>query len=140
MLSSEMARRLMRYAVVGVAVMAVFTGLNWLIGLRFGKNVSFILAYPPAVGLHFWLNKHWTFGCKRGDAGRQVSEYLAMVLVTFLIQAAVFGAITQLTRLPGWVAAGIANGSQMIITFLAMQFRIFKPDAAGRSDASKVVP
>ncbi len=122
-----MARRILRYAVVGVAVMAVFTSLNWLIGLRLGKDASFILAYPPAVALHYWLNKHWTFGCVRTDSRRQVSEYLVMVLATFLVQAAVFGVLTRLTTLPGWVAAGIANAAQMLITFLAMQYRIFRP-------------
>jgi len=130
----------MRYAVVGAVVMAVFTGLNWLLGLRFGKDVSFVLAYPPAVGLHFWLNKRWTFGCRRSDARRQVSEYLIMVLVTFLIQAAVFGLLTRLTAMPGWCAAGGANAAQMAITFLAMQYRIFRPDASAPKDPSKVLP
>ena len=112
--------------------MAVFTGLNWLLGHWFGKDASFILAYPPAVFLHFWLNKKWTFGCTRTDAARQVSEYLVMVLVTFVIQAAVFKLLTSTTSLPGWVAAGAANAAQMVITFFAMQFRVFrKIPAAG---------
>jgi putative flippase GtrA len=121
-----MAARVARYAVVGVLVMAVFTSLNWLLGHWFGKDVSFILAYPPAVSLHFWLNKKWTFGCVRTDAARQVSEYLLMVLITFLIQAAVFKVLTATTSLPGWAAAGGANAAQMAITFFAMQFRIFR--------------
>jgi putative flippase GtrA len=119
-----------RYAVVGGLVMGVFTGLNWLFGHRYGKDVSFVLAYPPAVTLHFWLNKKWTFGCTRTDATRQVSEYLVMVLVTFAIQAIVFKLLTEFTTLPGWVAAGAANAAQMIITFLVMQYRIFGPTPA----------
>jgi putative flippase GtrA len=120
----------MRYAVVGGLVMGVFTGLNWLLGHFFGKDVSFVLAYPPAVALHFWLNKKWTFGCTRTDAGRQVSEYLVMVLITFIIQAIVFKALTTTTSLPGWAAAGAANAAQMAITFFAMQFRVFRKAAA----------
>jgi putative flippase GtrA len=114
--------------------------LNWVLGLRFGKDASFILAYPPAVALHFWLNKRWTFGCQRTDTNRQVPEYLVMVLVTFLIQAAVFGILTRLTALPGWLAAGMANGAQMAITFLAMQYRIFRPGPGPGKDPSKVLP
>lgn len=132
-----MLRRVARYAVVGVVVMGAFTGMNWLWGLRFGKDLSFLLSYPPAVGLHYWLNKHWTFGCKRTDSRRQVSEYLVMVLVTFLIQAAVFAVLTRLTNLPGWAAAGAANAAQMIITFGAMQYRIFKPEVVSAKDPSK---
>lgn len=110
---------------VGVLVMGVFTSLNWIFGHRFGKDVSFVLAYPPAVTLHFLLNKKWTFGCTRTDATRQVSEYLVMVLVTFVIQAIVFKLLTAFTTLPGWAAAGAANAAQMTITFLVMQYRIF---------------
>jgi putative flippase GtrA len=125
MTTPTLPQRLLRYAVVGGLVMGVFTGLNWLLGHWLGKDASFILAYPPAVTLHFWLNKKWTFGCVRTDATRQVSEYLVMVLVTFAIQAAVFKVLTATTNLPGWAAAGAANAAQMIITFLAMQYRIF---------------
>src|ERR1019366_867666 len=117
--------KLIRYSVVGGVVMGVFTALNWLLGHRFGKDVSFLLAYPPAVTLHFWLNKRWTFGCERTDAVRQFSEYVVMVLVTFAIQAAVFKLLTTFTGIPGWAAAAAANAAQMAVTFLAMQFRIF---------------
>lgn len=140
MQTTDMARRILRYAVVGVTVMAVFTSLNWLLGLRFGKDLAFLLAYPPAVGLHFWLNKHWTFGCRRTDAKRQISEYVVMVAATFLVQAAVFGILTRLAALPGWIAAGIANAAQMLITFLAMQYRIFKPRPEAGEDPSGALP
>jgi putative flippase GtrA len=132
MLPPSFHQRILRYAVVGGLVMGVFTGLNWLLGHRFGKDVSFVLAYPPAVTLHFWLNKKWTFGCMRTDASRQISEYLLMVLVTFVVQAVVFKLLTAFTTLPGWAAAGAANAAQMIITFLVMQYRIF-----GRAPGSR---
>jgi putative flippase GtrA len=118
--------KLTRYAVVGLVVMGVFTGLNWLLGQRFGKDLSFLLAYPPAVALHFWLNKKWTFGCERTDHARLLSEYAVMVAVTFLIQAAVFKLLTTFTVMPGWAAAAAANAAQMAVTFLAMQLRIFR--------------
>jgi len=118
--------RLVRYAVVGGLVMVVFSSLNWAFGLRFGKDLSFMLAYPPAVALHFWLNKTWTFGCERTDAARQFSEYVVMVLVTFAIQAAVFKLLTSFSSIPGWAAAAAANAAQMVVTFIAMRFRIFR--------------
>ncbi len=123
---SELLLRILRYGVVGVVVMAVFTTLNWVLGHRFGKDASFVLAYPPAVALHFWLNKVWTFGCKRTDSTRQVSEYLLMVGVTFVVQAIVFKVLTATTTMPGWAAAGAANAAQMVITYVAMQYRIFR--------------
>jgi putative flippase GtrA len=124
--------RLVRFGMVGVTVMLVFTGLNWVFGHWMGKDASFLVAYPPAVALHFWLNKTWTFGNARTDSVRQVSEYLLMVLVTFLVQAAVFKGLTATTTLPGWAAAGISNVAQMFLTFLAMQFRVFKKAPASK--------
>jgi putative flippase GtrA len=118
--------KLVRFGLVGVLVMAVFMSLNWFFGIWLGKDLSFILAYPPAVALHFLLNKTWTFESNRTDSTRQVSEYLLMVLVTFAVQAAVFKALTATTNLPGWAAAGCANAAQMILTFLAMQYRVFR--------------
>jgi putative flippase GtrA len=130
MTTPTLSQRVLRYAVVGGLVTGVFTGLNWLLGHSFGKDLSFLIAYPPAVTLHFLLNKKWTFGCSRTDSTRQVSEYLLMVLVTFVIQAAVFKALTASTSLPGWAAAAAANAAQMVITFLAMQFHIFGREPA----------
>jgi putative flippase GtrA len=121
-------QRILRYGVVGAAVMVFFSGMNWILGHAMGKDLAFIVAYPPAVALHFWLNKTWTFGSARKDTGKQFSEYAVMVAVTFLIQWAVFKILTSLTTVPGWFAALAANAAQMIVTFLAMQLRIFKSD------------
>src|ERR1700712_615267 len=90
MFKPELVLRVVRFGIVGVMVMLVFMGLNWLLAPHLGKDVAFIVAYVPAVALHFCLNKWWTFGNARAGSRRQVGEYLLMVLVTFLIQAAVF--------------------------------------------------
>ena len=122
---TELHKRILRFAVVGGLVMLVFTGLNWLFGHWLGADLSFLVAYPPAVMLHFLLNKKWTFGCVRTDTARQASEYVVMVLVTFGVQALVFKVLMGLTGMPGWAAAGAANAVQTVITFFAMQYRIF---------------
>jgi putative flippase GtrA len=129
MFKPELIRRVVRFGAVGGLVMLVFMGLNWLLEPRLGRDGAFLVAYPPAVLLHFCLNKWWTFGCARSDSGRQVGEYLLMVLVTFVIQAVVFKALTHFTPLPSWLAAGAANLAQMAVTFLVMQNRIFAPAA-----------
>jgi putative flippase GtrA len=125
MFKPELIRRLLRFGIVGIIVMGVFMGLNWLLAPSLGKDGAFLAAYVPAVSLHFCLNKWWTFGCERTDSTRQVGEYLVMVFVTFLIQAAVFKTLTSFTALPSWLAAGAANAAQMIVTFVVMQRRIF---------------
>jgi len=125
-LKPELVRRLARFAVVGVAVMVFFMALNWLLGRWVGPTVAFLLAYPPALALHYSLNKWWTFGCARTDTVKQVSEYLTMVAITFVVQYAFFWLANGVLGLDGWLAAGIANAAQMVLTFLIMQRRVFK--------------
>ncbi|HVT72514.1 MAG TPA: GtrA family protein [Lacunisphaera sp.] len=124
-LKPELVRRLLRFAIVGATVMVFFMALNWLFGRAVGPTAAFLLAYPPALALHYSLNKWWTFGSARTDTARQVSEYLVMVLVTFVVQYVIFWLSNRQLGLPGWIAAGIANAAQMALTFLFMQWRVF---------------
>lgn len=124
-LKSELVLRLLRFAVVGGTVMGFFMGLNWLFGHWFSATSAFLLAYPPALALHYSLNKWWTFGCERTDTARQISEYLMMVGVTFVVQYAFFWLAHHWLGLPGWLSAGVANAAQMSLTFVIMQRRVF---------------
>lgn len=130
-LKPELVRHVIRFAIVGGAVMVFFMALNWLFGHWAGPTVAFLLAYPPALALHYSLNKWWTFGCERTDTAKQVSEYLAMVAITFVVQYAFFWLANQVLGLPGWCAAGIANAAQMALTFVIMRRRVFSPKVSG---------
>src|ERR1019366_1657496 len=103
-----------RYAIVGLTVMAFFMGLNAALGHWFRPQAAFLISYVPAVALHFSLNKWWTFGCQRTDAARQVAEYLGMVGVTFVVQWGVFTLAHGFWGVRPWLAAGLANATQMV--------------------------
>lgn len=133
MVNSELFWKLARFAAVGLTVMAVFMGLNWVLGHWLGEQAAFLVAYPPSVGLHFVLNKWWTFSDRSAATTRQVGEYLLMVAVTFVIQWSVFTALRHWTTLPGWIAAGVANLAQMAVSFGLMQVRIFAKRAGSTS-------
>lgn len=124
-LKPELVQRLMRFAVVGGTVMVFFMGLNWVLGRWLGPTAAFLCAYPPALALHYSLNKWWTFGCERTDTARQVSEYLVMVAVTFVVQYAFFWLTHDQLGLVGWLSAGLANAAQMVLSFVLMQRRVF---------------
>ena len=53
-----------------------------------------------------------------------------MVLVTFIIQWSVFSAIRAWTQLENWIAAGIANVSQMVVGFIFMKLSVFVTNRA----------
>jgi putative flippase GtrA len=125
MLQLEFMRRVLRFGLVGTTVTLFFMGLNWLLAPRLGTDVAFFAAYPPTVALHFSLNKWWTFRDRSAMRSKQVSEYLAMTVVAFLIQSAVFKLLMHFTPLASWLASGVATVAQMALAFLVMQFRVF---------------
>ena len=129
--SSNDFLKFVRFALVGLVVMAVFMALNWIFSHRMSGQAAFFCAYPPALLLHFFLNKIWTFENRQKVDSAQLSAYFMMVLVTFVIQWCVFSAIRAWTHLENWIAAGVANVSQMIIGFLFMKLKVFvinRPD------------
>ena len=125
MFKQELFVRLLRFGVVGLTVMGIFMGLNWLFGRSWGETTAFMVAYPPAVLLHFCLYNWWTFGCERADVSRQITEYLVMVAITFIVQYGFFWLAHTWWGLAGWLAAGVANAGQMALSFLIMQRRVF---------------
>jgi putative flippase GtrA len=132
MLKSFPIQRLVRFATVGLVVMAWFMGLNWAFARWVSPTAAFLLAYPPALALHYSLNKWWTFGCERTDTARQVSEYLVMVALTFVVQYAFFWLAHERLGLAGWLSAGVANAAQMALSFIIMQRRVFASRAGGK--------
>jgi putative flippase GtrA len=127
------SKRIARFAAVGVIVTLFFMALNALFGRGLGLNaqLSFFVAYPPALALHFLLNKLWTFGDRTSTTHHQLGEYVFSVVVTFLIQWPSFLFFQKALGLPGWVAAGGANLVQMSVSFGLLRWRVFNRAAAG---------
>lgn len=125
MLNSELMQRVLRFGLVGGMVTLFFMGLNWWLAPRMGANLAFFAAYPPTIALHFSLNKWWTFRDQSAVGRRQVSSYLLMTLVAFLIQTACFKLLVHFTSIPAWIASGLSTVAQMVLAFVVMQVRVF---------------
>lgn len=138
MLNAELTRKLARFGVVGLVVMVLFMALNWLFGRHVGVTMAFLLAYPPALGLHYYLSKRWTFRDQTKTDVQKVTDYLVTVAITFVIQLTAFTAIRHFWAGPSWVAAGAANLVQMAASYLLMQHRVFAQSAASRSSGDKL--
>jgi putative flippase GtrA len=132
--------RVVRFACVGVVVTLFFMGLNKAFSqaLGWGVQSAFLASYPPALALHFGLNKWWTFADRRSTSARHVGDYLFSVVATFLIQWPAFTALHSIFHLSGWVAAGGANAIQMAASYLLLRQRVFKEEATEGSAASRL--
>ena len=132
MLQKLLSSRLIRFGAVGCIVTVFFMGLNALLSRVMGisPGLAFLVAYPPALFLHFTLNKLWTFGDGRATSSRHLAEYLYSVVVTFLIQWPAFMVLQRAFHVPGWLAAGGANVLQMAASFGMLKWRVFRHNAA----------
>jgi putative flippase GtrA len=118
----------LRFAVVGIAVAIFFMLSNALLGKLFSAELAFVLSYPPALALHYGLNKYWTFKDSQRANITQITKYFAMVVITFALQAGIFKvARVAFPELPAWIAAGVANVLQLLVTFTVMRYFIFSP-------------
>ena len=136
MLKPELMWRVLRFGTVGATVTLTFMGLNWVLAPRLGSDGAFLAAYLPTVTLHFCLNKWWTFRDRSALSPRQLSEYLAMTLVAFVIQAGIFKLLMRFTPLPSWLASGAATVAQMALAFVVMQGRVFASSRGTRPNAA----
>ena len=84
MLNQERIHRLVRFCVVGGTVAVVDFSTVWLLSHFLQPLVSVSIAYFVGVTCHFLLNKFWVFQCRRSDYGRQLMQYLTVVLSTWL--------------------------------------------------------
>jgi putative flippase GtrA len=132
MFKQELVLQVARFALVGGTVTATFMGLNKFLGPRLGKNRAFLAAYPPAVALHFCLNKWWTFGNRGSTTATEASHYLELTLVAFVIQWGAFQLLTRFTRMRPWLASGAATAAQMVISFVVLRVWIFAAGTAAQ--------
>jgi putative flippase GtrA len=126
-LKSLLSNRIVRFGCVGLTVAVFFAALNALFNRAFGlgPQLCFLLAYPPALALHFLLNKLWTFSDRTSTTHHQLGEYIFSVIVTFLVQWPAFLLLQKVLGLRGWVSAFGANLLQMSVSFAMLRWRVF---------------
>lgn len=129
--SSDTYSRLVRFGAVGLLVMVFFMAANGLLGRWLGGQGAFLAAYPLALLLHYHLNKWWSFADPTPTDARKVGDYLHTVVVTFLVQWPIFTFLGGVLGWPGWLAAGCANLAQMGVSFVMLQWRVFRVAGAG---------
>ena len=132
MLKQELIMKLARFGVTGGLSAVTLIGLTQLFANFYGKQIGFLLAYPFALLIHFALNKWWTFGSRERVTGRQVRDYALLSVATFLLQWSVFTAVVTWTKAPLKVATLCSIASQLALSFIIMERRVFATRAAAR--------
>jgi putative flippase GtrA len=122
-----------RAGVTGAAVAALNFVSLWVLAHFFGPKVSFSLAFLVALSAHFTLSKFWTFRDRSAAWVRQISQYLAGALISYLVQLAVFQSAMSFLGLRVFGANAVAIAVGTIVGFLLMHSWIFSSDQVPQS-------
>ena len=121
---------LARFAVVGVAGLAVDTAAVYALRNGLGVYTAGIVAYLPAVTTTWWLNRAWTFrGPHRGSRLAQWARFLSANVPGFLFNRSVFEALVAVspTVHAHPVIANVAGAmAGLLVNFTAARTLVFR--------------
>lgn len=118
--------RLVRFLTVGGCALLVDFGTLWLLSRRVIPTLAFSAAYLAGVTTHFTLNKFWTFQCARTDLLKQLSEYVTVMAITYLIQLTGFRLGLILFHEDLFLAKAVAVPPSTLVGFALLRARVFR--------------
>jgi putative flippase GtrA len=125
-LNQERIHRLVRFCVVGGTVAVVDFSTVWLLSHFLQPLVAVSIAYFVGVTCHFLLNKFWVFQCRRSDYGRQLMQYLTVVLSSWLTTVAIVHLCLSTITHNILIAKLFAVPPATLVAFVLMQLFVFR--------------
>ena len=118
--------RFLRFLVVGgtaflVQVASMKLLLNWL-----GTNPAFTFSFICSASTHYTLNRFWALPSTRGDAFRQLGEYLATVALSYVINFSLFRLCLDVFGLDKLWSTAVAVLPSTLVVFLILNYRVFR--------------
>jgi putative flippase GtrA len=125
-LNQERIHRLVRFCVVGGTVAVVDFSTVWLLSHFLQPLISVSIAYFVGVTCHFLLNKFWVFQCRRSDYGRQLMQYLTVVLSSWLTTVTIVHLCLSTVTHNILIAKLFAVPPATLVAFVLMQLFVFR--------------
>ncbi len=118
--------RFARFLAVGATafVVQLLTIKLFLLGL--GTNPAFTLAFLCSTLTHYCLNRFWALPSARHDTWHQFREYLGAVVISYLINLAVFHLCLDVIGLGKIWSTAVAVPPSTVVVFLLLNYRVFR--------------
>ena len=131
MITQARLLRFLRFCIVGATVAAIDFTLVWLLSSRIPPLVAVSVAYLTAVCCHFLLNKMWVFRCRRSDYMRQLMQYFAVVVASWLTTITIVHFCLSGFTTNVLIAKLFAVPPATLVAFLLMQLFVFRKQKTG---------
>jgi putative flippase GtrA len=131
--------RFLRFCTVGATVAAIDFGLVWLLSSRIPPLAAVSIAYLIAVCCHFLLNKMWVFRCRRSDYVRQLIQYLAVVVASWMTTITIVHFCLSSFTTNVLIAKLFAVPPATAVAFFLMQIFVFRRPRPNKPAAETTV-
>jgi putative flippase GtrA len=125
-IKQERFLRFLRFCIVGATVAGIDFGLVWLLRGHLPPLLAVSIAYLTAVCCHFLLNKMWVFQCRRSDYVRQLMQYFAVVVASWLTTITIVDLCLSSFTSNVLIAKLFAVPPATLVAFLLMHFLVFR--------------
>ena len=126
LLTRERVFRFVRFATVGASVAAIDFSSVAILSRFLAPLVAVAIAYFIGVTCHFLLNKFWVFRCRRSDYFKQLIQYAAVILNSWVITIVVVHLSLSTFTSNVLIAKLVAIPCATLCNFLLMQFVVFR--------------
>ena len=126
LLNRETVFRFVRFATVGATVAVIDFGSVAIFSRFLAPLIAVTVAYFIGVTCHFLLNKFWAFRCRRSDYLKQLLQYGAVILNSWIITIIVVHVCLSTFTSNVLVAKLFAIPAATMCNFLLMQFVVFR--------------
>ncbi|HYZ72458.1 MAG TPA: GtrA family protein [Chthoniobacterales bacterium] len=116
----------MRFATVGASVAMIDFGSVAVLSRLSAPLVAVSIAYFIGVTCHFLLNKFWVFRCRRKDYSKQLLQYGAVTLNSWIITVVAVQVCLSSFTSNVLIAKLCAIPCATICNFLLMQLVVFR--------------
>ena len=118
--------RFARFLAVGATAFVVQVVAIKLFLLGLGTNAAFTLSFVCSTLTHYSLNRFWALPSARQDSWRQLRDYLGTVVISYLINLAVFHLCLDGFGLGKIWATAVAVPPSTVVVFLLLNYRVFR--------------
>jgi putative flippase GtrA len=118
--------RIIRFLVVGGAAAGIQLASLQLWRKFFEPKTAVSLSFVCATATHYSLNRFWALPSFRRDSGRQLSEYLGTVGMSYIINLGMFSIWHDAFGMGVFWATAFAIPPSTIVVFLLLNYRVFR--------------
>lgn len=133
----ETQGRLVRFLVVGGGTALVQVAVITVLKRLMNETAAFSLSWVMSTAVHYLANRFWALPSTRHDAGRQFSEYLLTIAVSYAINLVAYKVCREALGMSVEWATLWAIPPSTLVVFLLLNYHVFRAAKSSEPGAAR---